>query len=77
MAMNEARTETNSVRRLKISDKTRQAYQRRDKSLDRADAESLVMPPDFWQGASIGKYYRPRKTLVYFGIDDEGLDWLS
>jgi len=59
--MSEARTKTNSVNRLKISDETRRAYERRE----------------FWQGASIGKYYRPRKTQISFRIDDEVLDWLK
>jgi uncharacterized protein (DUF4415 family) len=75
--MSEARTKTNSVNRLKISDKTRRAYERRDKSLDHADPDAPVMPPEFWQGASIGKYYRPRKTQISFRIDDEVLDWLK
>jgi uncharacterized protein (DUF4415 family) len=75
--MNEARTKINSVSRLKISDKTRRAYDRRDKSLDHADPDAPVMPPEFWQGASIGKYYRPRKTQISFRIDDEVLDWLK
>ena len=51
--MSEARTKTNSVSRLTISDKTRRAYQRRDKSLDRAAPDAPVMPPEFWRGASI------------------------
>ena len=74
--MSEARTKTNSGSRLKISAKTRRAYERRDQSLDRADPDAPVMPPEFWQGASIGKYYRPRKTQISFRIDDEVLDWL-
>jgi hypothetical protein len=62
--MSGARTKTNSVNRLKISGKTRRAYERRDKSLDHADPDAPVMPPEFWQDASIGKYYRPRKTQI-------------
>jgi hypothetical protein len=42
--MSGARTQTNSGSRLKISDKTRHAYKRRDKSLDRADPDAPVMP---------------------------------
>lgn len=75
--MSKARTKTNSVSRLKISDVTRRVYERRDKSLDHADPDAPVMPPEFWQGASIGKYYRPRKTQISFRIDDEVLDWLK
>src|SRR6202167_2675413 len=75
--MSEARTKSNSVNRLQISDKTKRAYERRDKSLDHADPDAPVMPPEFWQGVSIGKYYRPRKTQISFRIDDEVLDWLK
>ena len=75
--MSAARTKTNSVNRLKISGKTRRAYERRDKGLDHAAPDAPVMPPEFWQGASIGKYYRPRKTQISFRIDDEVLDWLK
>jgi hypothetical protein len=35
------------------------------------------MPPEFWEGAEIGKYYRPLKTQISFRIDNEILDWLK
>ena len=70
-------TKTNSVKRLKISPETRQAYAKRDKSLDSKDPDSPTMPPEFWDGASIGKYYRPIKTQISFRIDNEVLDWLK
>ena len=41
------------------------------------DPECPVRPPEFWDGATIGKYYRPRKTPVSVRIDDEVLDWLK
>jgi uncharacterized protein (DUF4415 family) len=75
--MSATHTKTNSVKRLKISEETRQAYARRDKSRDNLDPDNPVMPPDAWDGASIGKYYRPRKTLISMRIDDEVLDWLK
>lgn len=68
---------TSSVRRLKISDNTRRAYENRDKSRDNLDPDAPVRPPDFWEGASIGRYYRPRKTAVSVRIDDVVLDWLK
>ena len=75
--MRKASIKTSSVKRLKISDKTRRAYEQRDKSRDSLDPDNPVMPPDFWQGATIGKYYRPRKTLISLRVDDEILDWLK
>ena len=75
--MSAARTKTNSAKQLKISDATRAAYANRDKSRDNRDPDNPVMPPEFWNGASIGKYYRPRKTLVSLRLDDEILAWLK
>ncbi len=75
--MSAEHTKTNSVKRLKISDETRQAYADRDKSLDSTDPDCPTMPPDFWDGATIGKYYRPVKTQISFRIDNEVLDWLK
>lgn len=67
----------NPVRRVKITDATRRAYESRDKSRDNLDPDAPVRPPEFWNGATIGKYYRPRKTPVSVRIDDEVLDWLK
>jgi uncharacterized protein (DUF4415 family) len=64
-------------KRLKVSEKTRLAYESRDKSLDNLDPDNPVMPPESWEGAAIGKYYRPVKTQVSVRIDDEILDWLK
>jgi len=75
--MRKASTKTSSVKRLKISDQTRRTYASRDKSRDQVDPASPVKPPEFWQGASIGKYYRPRKSVISLRIDDEILDWLK
>lgn len=75
--MSKVSTKTSSVKRLKISDQTCRAYARRDKRRDQLDPDAPVKPPEFWQGASIGKYYRPRKTLISLRIDDEILDWLK
>ncbi len=35
------------------------------------------MPPSYWAGASVGKYYRPVKTQISLRIDNEVLDWLK
>ena len=64
-------------RRLKVSDKAREAYANRDKSLDNADPENPVLPPEMWEGAIIGKYYRPLKTQISFRVDNDVLDWLK
>jgi uncharacterized protein (DUF4415 family) len=75
--MSAQHTKTSSVKRLKISDETRRAYERRDKSQDNLDPENPVLPPEAWEGATIGKYYRPRKTPVSVRVDDEVLAWLK
>ena len=74
--MKKASTTTNSARKIKISEATKQAYRKRDRALDK-DAESPQLPPDYWAGASIGKYYRPLKTQISLRIDNEVLDWLK
>ena len=74
--MKKASTTTNSVKRLKISAKTRQAYRKRDRALDR-DPDAPQLPPNYWANAVIGKYYRPLKTQISCRIDNEVLDWLK
>src|SRR5437899_12845778 len=74
--MKKASTTTNSVKRLKISEQTRQAYRKRDRALDR-DPDAPQLPLHYWANAVIGKYYRPLKTQISFRIDNEVLDWLK
>ena len=74
--MKKTSTTTNSAKRLKISAKTKEAYKKRDPSLDR-DPEAPQLPPEYWDNAVIGKYYRPLKTQISFRIDNEVLDWLK
>ena len=74
--MKKASITTNSVRHLKISEATKQAYRKRDRALDK-DAEAPQLPPSYWADASIGKYYRPLKTQISLRIDSEVLDWLK
>jgi uncharacterized protein (DUF4415 family) len=74
--MKKTSTTTNSVKRLKISEKTKRAYRKRDRTLDR-DPDAPQLPPDYWANAVIGKYYRPLKTQISLRIDNEVLDWLK
>ena len=74
--MKKASTTTNSVRRLKISERTTQAYRKRDRALDR-DPDAPQLSPAYWANAVIGKYYRPLKTQISVRIDNEVLDWLK
>jgi uncharacterized protein (DUF4415 family) len=75
--MRKASTRTNSPKRLKISDRTRALYEARDKSQDNLDSDAPVKPPEFWEGAKIGKFYRPLKTQISFRIDNDVLEWLK
>lgn len=75
--MSAKHTKTNFAKRLRISEETRRAYANRDKSRDSKDPDCPTMPPEFWDGATIGKYYRPVKTQISFRIDNEILDWLK
>jgi uncharacterized protein (DUF4415 family) len=74
--MKKASTTTNSVKRLNISEKTRELYRKRDRSLDK-DPDGPQLSPQYWDGAVIGKYYRPLKTQISVRIDNEVLDWLK
>ncbi|HEY1949425.1 MAG TPA: BrnA antitoxin family protein [Bryobacteraceae bacterium] len=76
--MNKASTENNSVKRVKISQETRDLYEQRDRSLDNADPDNPVLPPEVWeQYGVIGKYYRPKKTPVTVRMDNDVLAWLK
>src|ERR1035438_10772913 len=74
--MKKAHTKTNSAgRRLKISDETLALYKKRARSVDN-DPDAPVLPPEMWQNAAIGKYYRPLKTPISLRIDNDVLAWL-
>ncbi len=66
-----------TLRKVKITDEIRRAYDERDKSLDNADPENPVLPPEMWARGVIGKYYRPLKTAVSVRVDNDVLDWLK
>jgi uncharacterized protein (DUF4415 family) len=74
--MKKASTRTNSVKRLRISKESRLAYEKRDRTLD-GDRDAPQLPPEYWNNALIGKYYRPLKTQISLRIDNEVLDWLK
>ena len=55
--MKRASMKISSAKRLKISEATKHAYRNRDRELD-SDADSPEKPPEHWNNATIGKYYR-------------------
>jgi uncharacterized protein (DUF4415 family) len=70
--MSKASTRTRPV---KISSRTRELYEKRDRSLDHADVPQL--PPALWAQGMVGKYYRPLKSQISFRIDNDVLAWLK
>jgi len=64
-------------RRLKITDAIRKAYAERDPSQDSADPEAPTLPPEAWEGAIVGKYYRPLKKPIALRLDADVLAWLK
>jgi uncharacterized protein (DUF4415 family) len=58
-----------------MSQKTRQLYEQRDKGLDE-DPDAPTLPPEMWENAIVGKYYRPIKTQISVRIDNDVLGWL-
>lgn len=76
--MSKAHTKTNSakLRRVRISDETRRLYEQRDKRLDN-DPDAPTLPIEYWENATVGKYYRPLKTPVSLRIDNDVLAWLK
>lgn len=74
--MSRVHAKTSSGKRLKISSRARELYDQRDKSLDN-DPDAPVLPPEMWDNALVGKYYRPLKTQISFRVDNDVLDWLK
>jgi len=70
--MSKVSTRTRSV---KISGRTRELFEKRDRSLDHSDIPQL--PPDQWAKGMVGKYYRPLKSQISFRIDNDVLAWLK
>jgi len=70
--MSKASTKTRSV---KISSRTRELYEKRDRSVDHSDVPQL--PPARWAKGVVGTYYRPLKSQISFRIDNDILAWLK
>ena len=62
--------------RIRITPEIRKAYEERDRHLDN-DPDAPTVPPEYWQNATVGKYYRPLKTPVSVRIDNDVLAWLK
>ena len=75
--MRRASTKITSDKRIHISPETRALYRKRDTSVDNADPDAPVLPPELWENAIVGKFYRPKKTAITFRIDNDVLRWLK
>ena len=60
---------------LKISDRTRCLYEKRNRALD-TDRDAPTLPLEQWEHGEIGKFYRPSKR-VSVRIDNDVLAWLK
>ena len=70
-------TPVNLRKGIKITDEIREAYERRDKSLD-DDPDTRPLPPEKWAHAMRrDEFFRPIKKPVTARIDADVLDWLK
>ena len=75
--MSKPRTPTNLRKGIKISDKTRELYEKRNKELDN-DPDARPLPPEKWAHAMRrDEFFRPIKKQVTVRIDADVLDWLK
>jgi len=75
--MSRERTPVNSRKGIKISDRTRDLYKKRDKRLDK-DPDSRPLPPEKWaQAMRREEFFRPIKKSVTARIDADVLFWLK
>ncbi len=65
-----------TLRRVRITDEIRKAYEERDKSLEN-DPDAPILPPEVWENGVIGRFYRPLKTQITFRVDNDVLGWLK
>ena len=70
------KTSTPRTSKIRITEETRKLYEKRDRRLDN-DPDAPTLPPDAWQTAQIGRFYRPIKTPVSIRIDSDVLAWLK
>lgn len=64
----------------KFSPELREAYERKRRGLERAgkqDPDAPMLPIEYWENATVGKYYRPLKTPVSVRLDNDVLAWLK
>ena len=75
--MKNLRTPINSRKGIKISRRTRELYEQRDRSLD-DDPDARPLPPEKWAHAMRREeFFRPIKKPVTARIDADVLDWLK
>jgi uncharacterized protein (DUF4415 family) len=75
--MKKERTPISSRKGIKISQRTRELYERRDKSLDN-DPERKMLPPEKWAHAMTREeFFRPIKKPISARIDADVLHWLK
>ncbi|HEY1946726.1 MAG TPA: BrnA antitoxin family protein [Bryobacteraceae bacterium] len=75
--MNKKRTPASSRKGIKINGEIRDAYEKRDKSLDK-DPDARPLPPEKWALAMRrSEFFRPIKKSVTTLIDADVLHWLK
>jgi uncharacterized protein (DUF4415 family) len=75
--MSKVRTPINSRKGIKISDETRELYEKRDRGLDN-DSDPRPLPPGRWAHAMRREeFFRPIKKQVTTRIDADVLEWLK
>lgn len=75
--MSKAHTPINSRKGIRISQKTRELYEKRDRNLDR-DPDTRPLPPEKWAKAMRrDEFFRPVKKQTTVRIDNDVLAWLK
>lgn len=76
--MKKASIKDTSARKAKITPTLETLYKqvKDDPSLN-SDPDAPILPPEVWANGVVGKYYRPRKTVVSMRIDNDVLAWLK
>lgn len=74
--MNKQHMPVSSRKGIKITPKTRELYEKRDRSQD-ADPETRPLPPERWATAMRrDEFFRPIKKQTTVRIDADVLEWL-
>jgi uncharacterized protein (DUF4415 family) len=75
--MSKARTPISSRKGIKISEWTKELYEKRDKRLD-DDPDTRPLPPEKWANAMRrDEFFRPIKKQTTVRIDADVLEWLK